>query len=106
VLSLWKVNDKATSLLMERFYQNLLGKRPGLEKPMPKALALAEAKEWLRSLTAKEIDAELARSTGDETGVRSKGVVEERRPVVATNAIHPYEHPYYWAGFILIGDPN
>jgi CHAT domain-containing protein len=70
VVSLWKVNDKATSLLMERFYQNLLGKRSGLDKPMPKAEALAEAKEWLRKLTAKEVDAELARSTGGETSVR------------------------------------
>jgi CHAT domain-containing protein len=44
VLSLWKVDDNATALLMTRFYQNLLGKRPGLDKPMPKAEALAEAK--------------------------------------------------------------
>ncbi len=51
-LSLWRVDDKATSLLMTRFYQNLLGKRPGLAKPMPKAEALHEAKQWLRSLTA------------------------------------------------------
>src|SRR5205085_1937124 len=29
-LSLWKVDDAATALLMTRFYQNLLGKRPGL----------------------------------------------------------------------------
>jgi CHAT domain-containing protein len=32
VLSPWKVDDRATSMLMARFYQNLLGKRPGLEK--------------------------------------------------------------------------
>src|SRR5262249_6786047 len=35
VLSLWKVDDKATSLLMTRFYQNLLGQRPGLSQPLP-----------------------------------------------------------------------
>src|SRR5262249_53989781 len=29
VLSQWKVDDQATALLMQRFYQNLLGKRPG-----------------------------------------------------------------------------
>ena len=46
VLSLWKVDDLATSLLMRRFYENLLGKRPGLTKPMPKAESLAEAKAW------------------------------------------------------------
>ncbi len=31
VLSLWEVDDRATSLLMTRFYQNWLGKREGLE---------------------------------------------------------------------------
>ena len=45
VLSRWHVSDDATALLMQRFYQNLLGRRAGLKAPMAKALALAEAKE-------------------------------------------------------------
>ena len=49
-LSLWKVDDTATALLMQRFYANLLGRRPGLTAPMPKAEALREAKAWLRGL--------------------------------------------------------
>ena len=36
-LSLWKVDDTATALLMQRFYANLLGRRGGLAGPMPKA---------------------------------------------------------------------
>src|SRR5262249_39164706 len=52
VLSLWKVDDTATALLMVRFYENLLGKRDGLDHPLPKAEALREAKHWLRSLTS------------------------------------------------------
>src|SRR4029077_15987081 len=36
VLSLWKVDDAATALLMVRFYENLLGSRSG-SKPLPKA---------------------------------------------------------------------
>jgi hypothetical protein len=36
-LSLWKVDDTATALLMRRFYANLLGVRPGPSRPMPKA---------------------------------------------------------------------
>src|SRR5262249_14505615 len=51
VLSLWKVDDDATALLMARFYQNLLGQRAGLAAPMAKAEALAEAKAWLRRAT-------------------------------------------------------
>jgi hypothetical protein len=41
VLSLWKADDTATPLLMQRFYQNLLGKRADLKGPLAKAEALA-----------------------------------------------------------------
>jgi hypothetical protein len=37
VLSLWKVDDRATSLPMARFYQNLLGKRPDDPRRLPGA---------------------------------------------------------------------
>src|SRR5262249_49969176 len=50
-LSLWKVDDASTALLMQRFYANLLGGRPGLSGPLPKAEALREAKAWLRGLS-------------------------------------------------------
>ena len=78
LVSLWEVPDLATSLLMQRFYENRLGKY-GDERhghtggPMPKAEALREAKRWLREYRA-------------EGGERL------------------YEHPYFWSGFILIGD--
>jgi CHAT domain-containing protein len=98
VLSQWKVDDKATALLMTRFYQNLLGKRPGLDKPLPKAEALAEAKAWLRGLTVKEV--------GQELDKLPRGEEVERPPAPVTKAVHPYGHPYYWAAFILIGDPQ
>ena len=42
LVSLWQVDDRATSLLMERFYGNLR------ERGMGKAEALREAREWLR----------------------------------------------------------
>ena len=45
VLSLWKVDDDATALLMTRFYGNLLGKRAGLKAPLPKAEALARSQD-------------------------------------------------------------
>ncbi len=78
LLSLWKVDDAASSLLMRRFYEDWLGEyedeRGGLVgERMTKARALREAKHWLRN-------------SADESGGR------------------PYEHPYFWAAFILIGD--
>jgi len=108
-LSLWKVDDKATSLLMTRFYQNLLGKRPALSKPMPKAEALHEAKQWLRSLTADQIDGELAslqrgdvRPLAKVDGATSPGAATLPKP----SGKRPYDHPYFWAAFVLVGDPD
>jgi CHAT domain-containing protein/tetratricopeptide (TPR) repeat protein len=78
LVSLWKVEDRATSLLMRRFYENRAGayedERAGRTgEPMTKAAALQEAKRWLRAYT-------------DEEGRQ------------------PYDHPYYWSAFILIGE--
>jgi CHAT domain-containing protein/Flp pilus assembly protein TadD len=93
-LSLWKVDDTATALLMQRFYQNLLGKRDGLSGPLSKAKALSEAKAWLRGLPIEQV-ASLTRSDPRKS---LKG-----QPQLAVTR---FDHPYYWAGFVLIGDPD
>ena len=104
-LSLWKVDDTATALLMRRFYANLLGRRAGLSQPMPKAEALPEAKTWLRSLDVDEAGSELAAL--ERGGVRP--LAKQSATAVAsprTAGGRPYDHPYYWAAFVLVGDPD
>ncbi|HJT34339.1 MAG TPA: CHAT domain-containing protein [Pirellulales bacterium] len=109
-LSLWKVDDTATALLMDRFYQNLLGKRAGLSQPLPKADALAEAKRWLRNLSLDDA----TKLTADLTNSVARGKNEKalKLTVPSTDANtaapddHPFAHPRYWAAFILIGDPR
>ena len=98
VLSLWRVDDEATALLMTRFYENLLGKPDRLDGPMPKAEALDEAKRWLRGLSA----AEAARSIA----AIGRGEVRRRREVPIKAAERPYEHSRYWSAFVLIGNPE
>jgi len=107
-LTVWEVDDTATALLMDRFYQNLLGRREGLESPLNKAESLAEAKEWLRSLTGSQatdfavnLSQRIARGAGHKTHV-----VDLVPPTASDADAHPYEHPYFWAAFVLIGDPE
>jgi CHAT domain-containing protein len=102
VVSLWQVDDTATALLMTRFYENLLGTPERTVKPMPKAEALAEAKRWLRSLGPDEVK----QLTRDLTMRGTRGRIEPRKSTEGSAAVRNYEHPFYWSGFILIGDPN
>ena len=108
VLSRWKVDDAATALLMARFYENLLGKRKGI-KPMGRAAALAEAKAWLRGLSRTEATKRLAALVGGvPRGERGsiKAALPTRQPDAPKGEDRPFAAPYYWAAFILIGDPN
>jgi CHAT domain-containing protein len=106
VLSRWKVDDGATALLMVRFYENLLGKRG---KKMGRAQALREAKGWLRALPRAEAGRRLAhltkgtlRGSEGELPPLKKG---DTRPALPKGD-RPYEHPFYWAAWALVGDPD
>jgi CHAT domain-containing protein len=82
---------------------------------MPKAEALKEAKTWLRGLRRTEV---LAAATELSGGVeRGKGAkarqssergeiraLLDRSQRVAND--RPYTAPYFWAAFVLVGDPD
>jgi CHAT domain-containing protein len=76
--TMWAVDSASTRLLMEDFYQGLAD---GLSPPN----ALQQAQRQLREMDQK--------------------TVQERLQLESSpNIIKPYEEPYYWAGFVLIGD--
>ena len=127
VLSHWKVQDIPTTLLITRFYANLLRKREGLPQPLPKSDALHEAKRWLRELSAAEVGIEVKRlglvpasgltvAQTEPDKKRSKpdpadatrGTERTAKPAAPASmeAYRPFEHPYYWSSFILIGNPD
>ena len=60
---------------------------------MPKAEALNEAKVWLRTQSA---------AADPVTRSEPRKSLKAQAPAAMTQ----FDHPYYWAGFILVGDPN
>jgi CHAT domain-containing protein len=55
VMSLWKVPDLATAILMERFYNNLLNRRDSLNRPFSRSESLREAQFHTRDVTVGQI---------------------------------------------------
>lgn len=110
LLSLWKADDTATSLLMIRFYGNLLGGGAASEahqapaSPLTKAQALREAQHWLRGLTAEQVRRLCAEYSLPLPSTLARG--EAGRMAAADLTSRSFEHPYYWSAFVLIGDPE
>ena len=118
IASLWKVDDRATALLMARFYANWLGKtgssrevdgkQYGPSEAMPKLAALREAQRWLRSLTVADRDRLIAAGPDTIAEEVSRGPMPRRGRLAEKpdQQARPYDHPYYWAAFVLYGSPE
>jgi CHAT domain-containing protein len=129
--SLWQVDDRATALLMAKFYELHLA------KGRTPSAALKEAQYWLRDATRGEL-LSFAQSLGGErrlddafllqlqdglqrgtprVGKRFAAIWTRAQALTAEQSLstepikdksqadheRPYSHPYYWGGFVHMG---
>ncbi|MEL6458986.1 MAG: tetratricopeptide repeat protein [Cyanobacteria bacterium J06621_15] len=100
VNSLWRVESTANALVMIEFYRRLQsGKTP--------VIALNEAVEWLRELTAGELTKwyESLLNQLPPEGLRMKAQLATQLYRTSQMEAHTklYNHPYYWAAFVIAG---
>jgi len=86
LVSQWKVNDWSTALLMKKFYENM---REG-DSPQT---ALRQAKLWLKK---REFSMEELRGFKVRRGKSSEDFIFR----------NSFDHPFFWAPFVLIGLPG
>lgn len=92
--SLWPVNDLSTSLLMQRFYE--LRERRNLDK----ATALATVQREFLSRTLGEGD----QSPSIVVETARRGGISLGGDVSAQTKLKGFQHPFYWAPFIIMGN--
>jgi len=92
VMSLWSVPDRATALLMERFFTNL-------QQGLGRADALQDAQNYIRTITVKEL----------QQSCLGLAVLEELEKLVPQDYQfcqddRPLEHPYFWGAWVCQGN--
>jgi CHAT domain-containing protein len=85
----WAIEDKSTSILLPRFYQNLANNQNKVQ-----ALSLAQKSFIEQELTSRKVSKYLR---------GAKRILSISRPFTI-NSKRPFAHPYYWAGFVLMGN--
>jgi CHAT domain-containing protein len=104
LISLWSVNDAATSLLMEEFYENLW------LKGMPKLQALQQAQRTVLrnpnrvAQRARKLRELLAKRGLSEAGLAARGIGKQAGDLPRGGKVQQRSHPALWAAFILSGD--
>lgn len=94
LMSLWKVDDNATRMLMTDFYSNLVA---GMDKTEALSAAQRNLREYETEITVRS-NGNLTPSQIRRLKMQGKSV-EQRTEV---KRMCPYSHPKYWSAFILL----
>jgi CHAT domain-containing protein len=102
VMSLWKIPDLATPILMERFYENLINRNMG------RAESLREAQIFTRDITIGEIKGKwLTDEMIDKLSIGNEDAKNDFRELTSQpDNFTPFKDPAYWGAFICQGDPG
>ena len=116
VASLWRIPDIAAYLLMSKLYGLLFQGSASLS--LREALTVAQ--RWLKGLDEDEvrsygpqahnpawaalIEAEILRSKGFFFPFGDETKLPFRRMGASPDLSKPFSNPFYWAGFMVIGD--
>ena len=95
LMSLWKVDDKATQMLMTKFYEYFLSGKSKL-----KSLTLAQ--KYLREYEEYDTISDDSNLTASQ--LRKKQKLNDGQGVSSAETIRikPFDKPQYWAAFILL----
>ena len=99
LMTLWKVDDRATQILMTKFYEYLLSGRTKLE-------SLTLAQKFVREY---EEDTNISEDTDMTASQRRKSQrlgIEVEKSHTATTKVKPFADPKYWAAFVLLDALN
>ncbi len=102
VSSLWTVPDFSTAMLMDKFYNFYV------KSQLDCVESLKLAQSWLRNLRSAEVAEYLRKCIDLEDKAELKEKLNKRHDYYigkskSRPAFKPFEHPFYWAPFIVTG---
>ncbi|MEM7128634.1 MAG: CHAT domain-containing protein [Chloroflexota bacterium] len=110
LLTLWPIEDLAARLFAHCFYENLLNRSEATE---PETLSnryshiLRKAIHQFRQMTMDDTN-QILRADGYEHIEIAEMFERLPQPISVSNGANtskmPFNHPYYWAGYVLIGE--
>ncbi len=96
LVSLWEVKDFPTACLMLQLYKYL-------QVEASPAKALKQAQVWLKNLTNQELNVWMRKERLPLKSIEKQRLKNWLQQEQKKGNLYPFQHPYYWGAFYLIG---